>query len=82
LANSLVHQDFAITGTDVIIEIFADRMNKPYIICHMACSIDCKIILDNWGDELPKDKVFGTLRAVHNEENNHFRLNSRSSNFV
>jgi riboflavin biosynthesis pyrimidine reductase len=31
-------------------------MKKPYIICLMACSIDGRIVFDNWSDEAPKTK--------------------------
>lgn len=27
-------------------------MNKPYVICHMASSVDGRIIAENWGDKL------------------------------
>src|SRR5688572_7543995 len=27
-------------------------MNKPYVICHMASSVDGRIIPENWGDKL------------------------------
>lgn len=41
-------------------------MKKPYIICHMACSIDGKIIFDNWGDNIPKEKYSELYDQYHN----------------
>ena len=46
-------------------------MDRPYIICHMACSIDGKIIFDNWGDEIPKAKyseLYNTYHNIHNTQ--------------
>src|SRR6187401_3260056 len=39
-------------------------MNKPYVICHMASSVDGRIIAENWGDKL--DQFGGLYEDCHN----------------
>lgn len=40
-------------------------MKRPYIICHMACSIDGRIIFANWGDDIPKGKYSELYNLCH-----------------
>jgi riboflavin biosynthesis pyrimidine reductase len=35
-------------------------MKKPYVICHMASTVDGRIIAENWGDEESRE-AFGNL---------------------
>jgi riboflavin biosynthesis pyrimidine reductase len=43
-------------------------MNKPYVICHMASSIDGRIIPENWGDRL--DRFGSVYEDCHNSFDN------------
>ncbi|HEY4652691.1 MAG TPA: dihydrofolate reductase family protein [Pontibacter sp.] len=44
-------------------------MNKPYVICHMASTVDGRIISANWGDK-EKQKTFSALyEQCHNSFN-------------
>lgn len=39
-------------------------MTKPYVICHMASSVDGRIIAENWGDKL--EQFGGIYEDCHN----------------
>src|SRR5689334_21332789 len=41
-----------------------DMKNKPYVICHMASTVDGRIISENWGDKL--QQFGGLYEDCHN----------------